>query len=310
MSAFREKLAQHKVVTFCVITFVLSWGFWFATIYPSAIPALQAGENPLDSIILMSCVAAGMIFPALSVVLTRLLTGEGFKNAWIVPRQFKRTWKYYVVAWFGPLILIVFGAAVYFIIFPSNFDPSFQSMVNIYTEQARAYGQQITMSTEEVKLVGFAQMGLMLIAPLANFVACFGEEWGWRGYLLPHLMEKYTPNKAIVISGVIWGLWHAPITTLGHNYGLGYPGWPFLGIVAMCCFCVIMAFFLSWMTLRAKSCVPAVLAHGMLNGAASFPIMFASSYNAFIGPAPTGIIGGIGFIIVAVACYVSLKCKG
>lgn len=111
-------------------------------------------------------------------------------------------------------------------------------------------------------MLGYAQLALVLVAPLLNCITCFGEEWGWRGYLLPHLMEKRSITFSVVVGGIIWGLWHAPITALGHNYGLDYPGWPILGIVAMCCFCVALSCLFSWLTLRAKSCLPAVFAHG------------------------------------------------
>lgn len=84
-----------------------------------------------------------------------------------------------------------------------------------------------------------------IVAPLLNFMACFGEEWGWRGYLLPHLSERHGMRIAVPASGVIWGLWHAPITVLGHNYGLDYPGWPLLGILAMCCLCVALSYLFS-----------------------------------------------------------------
>lgn len=95
---------------------------------------------------------------------------------------------------------------------------------------------------------------------------------------------------------------------LGHNYGLDYPGWPILGILAMCCLCVALSYLFSWLTLRAKSCLPAVFAHGALNGCSAAPLMFmAGMANPFVGPAPTGIIGGIGFIVVAVFCHISLK---
>ena len=35
------------------------------------------------------------------------------------------------------------------------------------------------------------------------------KELGWRGYLLPKLMPL-GEKKALLISGLIWGLWHAP----------------------------------------------------------------------------------------------------
>jgi len=70
----------------------------------------------------------------------------------------------------------------------------------------------------------------IFLGPVLNFVTCFGEEWGLRGYLLPKMAKKFSLVKMLLIIGVIWGLWHAPLTALGHNYGVGYPGFPFLGI--------------------------------------------------------------------------------
>ncbi|MGW3470314.1 CPBP family glutamic-type intramembrane protease [Saccharopolyspora sp. NPDC000995] len=35
--------------------------------------------------------------------------------------------------------------------------------------------------------------------------------WGWRGWLLPRLMEFGT-WAALLHSGPIWGVWHAPLT--------------------------------------------------------------------------------------------------
>jgi membrane protease YdiL (CAAX protease family) len=35
-----------------------------------------------------------------------------------------------------------------------------------------------------------------------------GEELGWRGFMLPRLMEKYTIFRSTVLVGLAWGLWH------------------------------------------------------------------------------------------------------
>ena len=134
-----------------------------------------------------------------------------------------------------------------------------------------------------------------------NFITCFGEEWGWRGYLLPKMAEKLPMIPMLLINGVIWGLWHAPITAIGHNYGVGYPLFPFTGIAAMCFFCIVMGIFLSYVTMKTKSCVPAILGHGAINSIAGIGMFFTvDGGNPFLGPAPTGFIGAIPFIIVAV----------
>lgn len=46
---------------------------------------------------------------------------------------------------------------------------------------------------------------------LTGFIPCFGEEFGWRGYMLPHLARRYKPRKAVLIHSIIWWIWHLPV---------------------------------------------------------------------------------------------------
>ena len=148
----------------------------------------------------------------------------------------------------------------------------------------------------------------LFLAPILNFVTCFGEEWGWRGYLLPKVSGLLPTVPTLLVTGVIWGLWHAPMTIIGHNYGLGYWGFPFTGIAMMCLFCVVLGVLMSYVTLKTGSCIPAILAHGAVNGIAAIGIYFtADGGNPFIGPAPTGIIGLIPFAIAAAFMVIHLN---
>lgn len=111
----------------------------------------------------------------------------------------------------------------------------------------------------------------------------------------------------MLITGIIWGLWHAPLTIIGHNYGVGYPGFPFTGIAMMCLFCIVMSVFLSYVTIKTNSCIPAIVGHGAVNGIAAIGIYFTyDGGNPFVGPAPTGIIGIIPFAAMAIAMSIHL----
>lgn len=44
-----------------------------------------------------------------------------------------------------------------------------------------------------------------LLSILAMLIGCFTEEIGWRGFLLPHLQEKYSPFLSSIIIGILWG---------------------------------------------------------------------------------------------------------
>ena len=104
--------------------------------------------------------------------------------------------------------------------------------------------------------------------------------------MVPKMAEKIKPIPMLLLSGVIWGLWHAPLTALGHNYGVGYAGFPFTGILAMCGFCIVLGIFLSFVTLKTGSCIPAVLGHGAVNSIVGIGIYFTTNGgNPFVGAA-------------------------
>ena len=109
----------------------------------------------------------------------------------------------------------------------------------------------------------------LTLAPFINVLFTLGEELGWRGFLLPHLMPL-GQWKAILISGIIWGVWHAPTIAQGLNY----PGYPILGIFMMIIFCVLLGTILAWLYLNTKSPWVAALAHGSVNAVAGLPILF------------------------------------
>ncbi len=247
-------------------------------------------------------VGAMMFIPSLGVLFTRLVTKEGFKDAWILP-NFKGHVRFYILAWLLPAGLIIAGAALYFIVNPNLFDPAMGYMAQSYAAQGLKLEPAAVQS---MTLVSIA-LGLVF-SPVINILNATGEEWGWRGYLVPKLSEKMSVVPTVLLSGVIWGLWHAPLTILiGHNYGFGYPGYPFAGILAMCGFCIAMGTLFSYVSLRTRSCLPAAIAHGTLNGMAATGVVFVSgaeAVNPFVGPAPTGILGGAGFIIAMVVFMV------
>ena len=163
----------------------------------------------------------------------------------ILKPNFKGNIKTYILAYFGPGILTLLGIGVYFRIFPNHFDPDF-GMMKATLEASGVNPEMYPMPLSA--LIISQAITALLFGPLMNFVTCFGEEWGWRGYLLPKMSKKLHAVPMLLITGVIWGLWHAPLTALGHNYGTGYAGYPVTGILAMCGFCLVIGIFLSFIT--------------------------------------------------------------
>ena len=292
-----------RILIYLLITFSLTWAYCLVVVYPVANGESLSG---VPSLITQLAVVVVMFFPSIGVFLTRLVTREGFQNSWLKP-NLKKNIRYYLLAWFGPAILTLAGMGIYFLLFPDDLDLSFGYFVSTL-ESAGAPMETLPFPIELLMLVQCVQA--ILLAPLMNFITCFGEEWGWRGYLVPKMKGLLPTVPMLLITGIIWGLWHAPLTIIGHNYGLGYLGFPFTGIAMMCLFCVVVGIFLSYVTLKTNSCIPAILGHGAINGFAAIGIYFTKDGgNPFIGPAPTGFIGMIPFMIVAVFMVISLSKK-
>lgn len=97
---------------------------------------------------------------------------------------------------------------------------------------------------------------------LLNGSVAFGEELGWRGFLQKKLIDTKGLFWGIVILGLIWGFWHFPLIVNGYNH----PDSPVLGAFVLFPLTTVFAsFFLAWLTIKANSFWPAVLAHGSIN---------------------------------------------
>ena len=275
----RNLRANKSIWLFILISFLPVWATCFYMLFV---------RQPVSTVMTV-IFAAFMLMPALASIFTRLLRREGFGKMFLRPR-FRGHWGKYVGAVLVPPLLSVLGAAVYFLLFPNLFDPSFQALANLVP----------TIPQNMLPLIVAAQfVQAVLLAPFLNLIPCLGEELGWRGYLLPKLLERHSPRAATLLSGLIWGLWHAPMIALGHNYGLDYAGYPWLGILMMILFCVAFGTFLSRLTIKTQSAIPAALAHASINGVAGIALLLsAEGYNALLGPTPVGLIGGIPTILL------------
>ena len=45
---------------------------------------------------------------------------------------------------------------------------------------------------------------------VGTLIPGFGEEFGWRGYMLPHLVKQYGARKGLLLHAFIWWFWHLP----------------------------------------------------------------------------------------------------
>ena len=151
--------------------------------------------------------------------------------------------------------------------------------------------------------------GAILAQALFYWVQRTLVERGFTLFMTPCVAKERTLyGTGYIVSGIIWGLWHVPLTIIGHNYGTGYKFFPFAGIAAMCLFCTVVGTFLSYLSLKTQSCIPAVLGHAGINSISTVGMYFTKDGgNPFLGPVPSGIIGMIPFIFVVILICIDTK---
>jgi len=283
-------LERRRIGVFLLVAFGVSWLTALAIRVTGGLtdsPELAEGIT-LATVLLPT---AYMFGPAVGNVAARLVTGEGQDDLRLRP-EFEGTMWTYAAAWLAPAGLVVVGAALYFAVFQGQFDPT----MTAFREQVAAAGTPM-----DPRLLAAVQIvAALTIAPIINGLIAFGEEFGWRAYLLPKLWPLGR-RRAILLTGVIWGVWHWPILAMGYNYGFDYPGFPWTGMLAFLVFTVGAGTFLAWLTVREGSVWPASIGHGAINAIAGISVLFVVGQpNSLLGPTPVGVLAALPWLVVAV----------
>lgn len=104
------------------------------------------------------------------------------------------------------------------------------------------------------------EVSALSILSLVVAVLIVGEEIGWRGFLLPYLLQRYSPLTSSLMVGLVWAIWHLP------NFLL--PKYPHYGLPFSAFMLMTLAFsvLFTWLCLNtAGSLAIAVIFHAALN---------------------------------------------
>jgi membrane protease YdiL (CAAX protease family) len=103
-------------------------------------------------------------------------------------------------------------------------------------------------------VVGVVNLPALALGPL-------GEELGWRGYLLPRLLQRMQPAVAGLMLGVVWMVWHIPAFFASGlpQSGMALPVFAIAGVA--------LSMFVTWLFVNANQSilVAGILPHAIVN---------------------------------------------
>lgn len=241
-------LDRKGIASYLLITFVLTYAIEGA-LFLSGIRFDQSTAGQYAGMI----IAGVMWVPALATWITiRFVTHENFR----ITRVKFGSWKPYLAT--AMIIPLCFGL-IYALTWLFGLGHPEWGLESFLGLMASAGADMSDVPAGQTLLVGIF-FTTLLITPFINSIFGFGEELGWRGYLLTKLMPlgKW---PAYLVLGVIWGLWHAPLMFMGF---LG-PVDPFLALLAMIGLTTSLGIFINEITLRYRSSLLAGWIHGVFN---------------------------------------------
>jgi len=277
-------LRIKKILLFLLLTFFIDWSMVY--LY------LTLGGK-VDSLGIM---LLGMAYMLVPMIVTIFIQKAVFKQPLAGPMgvSFKVN-GWFFVAWFLPLIIAFAVMGVSLFMPGVTFTPDMSGFID--TMASALSPQQMEQAREQLASMPVHPVWLVVILALisgttVNAILGFGEELGWRGFLLKELAPMgFWKSSALI--GFIWGIWHAPLILLGLNY----PQNPQLGVLLMIAWTILLAPLFSYIRIKSRSVIAASIFHGTINAVPGLAIILISGGDALM----VGLTGMAGFIVFALA---------
>jgi membrane protease YdiL (CAAX protease family) len=284
---------SKKLSLYLIFTFGISWSL--------VIGYSIAGGNlsPMSTEFFLMALGF-MLTPMISVILVeKLVFKNRLRSVYPINLRWNRWW---LIAWLSPLAiaLAAFGAGLLVpgVEFSSGMEGMFDRFSNILTPEQLEQMRNTPMPVHPF----FLSIAQGLIAGITiNALAGFGEELGWRGLMLNELSHMGF-WKTSWITGLVWGVWHAPVIMMGHNY----PDHPMAGVVMMIIFCLLFSPFFTLVALRSGSIIAVAVLHGSFNALSGVAVLLLKGGNDLL----IGTTGAAGLSVLVVLNLVVRKLPG
>ncbi|QEE16847.1 CPBP family intramembrane glutamic endopeptidase [Promethearchaeum syntrophicum] len=257
-----------KIFYFFLFTYCWSWSFWGLTI-------LLKGSLATWYFFLLY--ALGGIAPsAVGIILSFQEENLDRTEYWRRFTDIKRfSWIWGLIAFFGPIVIVCIAILLDIVFF--GYTTQFDNIIGVFLEPLGLF-----------TILGFGIVAILI------------EEFGWRAFALPKLLQSTTPFVSSSILGLLWACWHIPLFFISGTYqnGLGLFTPDFYIYLSQA---FLFTFLITYLFKKTKySLISAMIAHFANNIA-----------GELFGPSPRiALIRTILFLVLSILIVISWSGEG
>lgn len=190
MTATKTFVMRHPVVTYFVLTFLISWGGILVVLGPGAFTGATAPTEGLLPLVYLAMFAGPSVA---GILMTGLVDGKaGFHDLRSRLFRWRVDVRWYVVA------LLTAPLVVTAVLLPLSLSSA-------------GFLPGVFASDDMVSL--------LVIGLAAGLMTGLCEELGWTGFVIPRLRLRYGILTTGLIVGLLWGAWHFPLFSGGDLSG-------------------------------------------------------------------------------------------
>ncbi|MGA8890368.1 MAG: CPBP family intramembrane glutamic endopeptidase [Anaeromyxobacteraceae bacterium] len=228
-----RSVRTHPLAAFLATAFAFSWSDWLSLAASGA--RIVPGHLPTDM--------AGMVGPAFAAFfVTAVGAGEtGLKDLGLRMLRFP---------WRSPWFWLLAPAPLWVALAVASVLP--------------LLGHAAPPPSSFARYPGLPAMPLVSVFDLVLVGVGFGQEVGWRGFLLPRLQQRLGPLRGAVAVAPVWGLWVLPLLVVNRAW-VPADGWLLVPLAGSAVLIVSASVVLAFLVARTGgSILGAALWHASL----------------------------------------------
>ncbi|GAA4198226.1 CPBP family intramembrane glutamic endopeptidase [Microbispora amethystogenes] len=241
-SGLRGFIRNHPLISFFVLTNLMSWVAWVPYILSATGLAVWDFTFPrfLGSTQIAGVLPGAYLGPIFAAyIVTRVADGKEGVRRWVRRMtKWRVGWVWYLVAVLGVPAAIIAAS--------------------------------LAFSGEDIRIPPVAVLVAYVPSLLIQMVTTgLAEEPGWRDFALPRMQRRFGPLGATAVLGLLWGVWHLPLFL--SEWG-GWPDVTWMRVGEFVAFCCAFSVVVTWMFNRTGQSLPLVmLLHVSVNNFMSLP---------------------------------------